>query len=202
MSMFVGAIGALTQTNIKRLMAYSSIANMGYALVALSAGTQAGVKGMLIFMSIYTITVIGIFACILQMRIRNGMVEQISDLAGLSKTNRGLAIVLSIFMFSVMGIPPLLGFFGKFFAFAPAVQAGLTWLVVLALVASVIGAFYYLRIIKTIWFDETEQEFVEAPKTLRGLSVISALLVFPLLLLPFVSIPAQSLISQAAASLF
>jgi len=202
MSMFVGAIGALTQTNIKRLMAYSSIANMGYALVALSAGTQAGVKGMLIFMSIYTITVIGIFACILQMRIRNGMVEQISDLAGLSKTNRGLAIVLTIFMFSVMGIPPLLGFFGKFFAFVPAMEAGLTLLVVLALVASVIGAFYYLRLVKIMWGDESEQEFVEAPKTLRGLTVISALLVFPLLLLPMVSIPAQSLISQAAASLF
>ena len=202
LSMFVGAIGALTQTNIKRLMAYSSIANMGYALVALSAGTEAGVKGMLIFMSIYTITVIGIFACILQMRIRNGMVEQISDLAGLSKTNRGLAIVLTIFMFSVMGIPPLLGFFGKFFAFVPAMQAGLTWLVVLALVASVIGAFYYLRLVKIMWGDESEQEFVEAPKTLRGLTVISALLVFPLLLLPMVSIPAQSLISQAAASLF
>jgi len=202
LSMFVGAIGALTQTNIKRLMAYSSIANMGYALVALAAGTQAGVKGMLIFMSIYTITVIGIFACILQMRIRNGMVEQISDLAGLSKTNRGLAIVLTMFMFSVMGIPPLLGFFGKFFAFVPAIEAGLTWLVVLALIASVIGAFYYLRIVKIMWGDETEQEFVEAPKTLRGLSVLSGLLVFPLLLLPFVSIPAQSLISQAAASLF
>ncbi|WP_026942081.1 NADH-quinone oxidoreductase subunit NuoN [Hellea balneolensis] len=202
LSMFVGAIGALTQTNIKRLMAYSSIANMGYALVALSAGTQAGVKGMLIFMSIYTITVIGIFACILQMRIRNGMVEQISDLAGLSKTNRGLAIVLTMFMFSVMGIPPLLGFFGKFFAFIPAMEAGLTWLVVLALVASVIGAFYYLRLVKIMWGDENENEFVQAPKTLRGLAVITALLVFPLLLLPMISIPAQSWISQAAASLF
>ena len=202
MSMFVGAIGALTQTNIKRLMAYSSIANMGYALVALSAGTQAGVKGMLIFMSIYTITVIGIFACILQMRIRNGMVEQISDLAGLSKTNRGLAIVLTMFMFSVAGIPPLVGFGGKLFAFLPAMDAGLIWLVVLALLASVISAFYYLRVIKTIWFDEPESEFVEAPKTLRYLTLISGLLVFPLLWLPFVFIPAQSLISQAAASLF
>ncbi len=202
LSMFVGAIGALTQTNIKRLMAYSSIANMGYALVPLAAGTAAGVKGMLIFMSIYVITVIGIFACILQMRIRNGMVEQISDLAGLSKSNRGLAIVLTMFMFSVMGIPPLLGFFGKFFAFVPAIEAGLTWLVVLALVASVIGAFYYLRLVKIMWGDENENEFVEAPKTLRGLTVISALLIFPILLLPFISIPAQSLISQAAASLF
>jgi len=202
LSMFVGAIGALAQTNIKRLMAYSSIANMGYALVPLAAGTMAGVKGMLIFMSIYVITVIGIFACILQMRIRNGMVEQISDLAGLSKSNKSLAIILSMFMFSVMGIPPLLGFFGKLFAFLPAMETGLTWLVVLALIASVIGAFYYLRLIKTMWFEEAENEFVQAPKTLRGLSTISVLLVFPLFLLPFLAVRSQGIIAQAAASLF
>ena len=202
MSMFIGAIGALAQTNIKRLMAYSSIANMGYALVPLAAGTVAGVKGMLIFMSIYVISAIGIFACILQMRIRNGMVEQISDLAGLSKTNKTLAIILSMFMFSLMGIPPFLGFFGKLFAFLPAMEAGLTWLVVLALIASVIGAFYYLRLVKTMWFDEPENEFVEAPKTLRYLSAISVLMIFPLLMIPFVASNSQSLISLAAQSLF
>ena len=202
LSMFVGAIGALAQTNIKRLMAYSSIANMGYALVPLAAGTVAGVNGMLLFMSIYVITTIGVFACILQMRIRSGMVEQISDLAGLSKTNKPLAIILSMFMFSVMGIPPFLGFFGKVFAFLPAMQAGLTWLVVLALIASVIGAFYYLRIVKMMWFDEAENEFVSAPKTLRGLSTLSALLVLPLFLLPFLAVRSQGLIAQAAASLF
>ena len=202
MSMFIGAIGALTQTNIKRLMAYSSIANMGYALVPLAAGTVAGVQGMLIFMSIYVITSIGIFACILQMRIRNGMVEQISDLSGLSKSNPTLAVILTMFMFSVMGIPPLLGFFGKWFAFVPAMQAGLTWLVVLALVASVIGAFYYLRIVKIMWGDEERHEFVQAPKTLRGLVAITALLVFPLMLLPFMATGGQNLIAQAAASLF
>jgi len=202
LSMFVGAIGALAQTNIKRLMAYSSIANMGYALVPLSAGGAAGVKGMLIFMSIYVITVIGIFACILQMRIRNGMVEKISDLSGLSKSNKGLAIVLTMFMFSVMGIPPLLGFWGKLFAFLPAVEAGLVWLVVLALVASVIGAFYYLRIIKSMWFDEAAHEFVEAPSSLRWISIGSAVLILPLLILPFTAIPATGFISQAAASLF
>lgn len=202
LSMFVGAIGALAQTNIKRLMAYSSIANMGYALVPLAAGGAAGVKGMLIFMSIYVITIVGIFACILQMRIRNGMVEQISDLSGLSKSNKGLAIVLTVFMFSVMGIPPLLGFFGKWFAFAPAVGAGLVWLVVLALIASVIGAFYYLRIIKSMWFDEPVQEFVEAPASLRWMTIVCALLVLPLLILPFTAISATGFISQAAASLF
>lgn len=202
LSMFVGAIGALAQTNIKRLMAYSSIANMGYALVPLAAGGEAGLKGMLIFMSIYVISVVGVFACILQMRIRNGMVEQISDLSGLSKSNKGLAVVLSMFMFSVMGIPPLLGFFGKWFAFMPAVEAGLVWLVVLALVASVIGAFYYLRIVKSMWFDAPAHEFVEAPASLRWVTTVSAALVMPLLILPFTAIPATSFISQAAASLF
>ena len=202
LSMFIGAIGALVQVNIKRLMAYSSIANMGFALVALSAGNESGVKGMLIFMSIYVISIIGIFACILQMRIRDGMVENINDLAGLSKSNRSLALVLTVFMFSIMGIPPLLGFFGKFFAFVPAIEAGMVWLVVLALIASVIGAFYYLRLVKIIWGDESSHEFVEAPKTLRTIALMSSLLVFPILILPLISIPTQSLISRAASSLF
>lgn len=202
LSMVVGALGALQQTNIKRLMAYSSIANMGYALVPLAAGTMAGVQGMLIFMSIYVITVIGIFALILQMRIRNGMVEQISDLAGLSTSNRGMAILMTLFMFSLMGIPPLLGFFGKLFAFLPAADAGLMPLVVIALVASVIGAFYYLRVIKTMWFDEERHEFVEAPRNLRFLSLVSGVLILPLLLLPGISTGAQGLITRAAESLF
>ncbi len=201
LSMFVGAIGALRQTNIKRLMAYSSIANMGYALVPLAVGTAAGVRGMLIFMSIYMITVVGVFACILQMRIRDGMVEQIEDLGGLSKTNKGLAVILTCFMFSLMGIPPLLGFFGKLFAFYPAVTGGLTWLVVLALIASVIGAFYYLRIIKVMWIDEGEREFVRAPRSLWALSSISSLLIF-IMIIPFIALPAQGWIDQAAASLF
>ncbi len=201
LSMFIGAVGALRQTNIKRLMAYSSIANMGYALVALSAGSEAGVRGMLIFMAIYIITMIGLFACILQMRIRDGMVEQISDLAGLSKSNQSLAIILSLFMLSLMGIPPLLGFFGKLFAFLPAIEAGLIGLVVFALVASVVGAFYYLRIIKIMWMDDAENEFVQAPTSLRVLSGLAAILVL-VLIIPYFSIPAQGWISQAAASLF
>jgi len=131
LSMVVGSLGAIVQTNIKRLMAYSSIANMGYALVPLAAGTIAGVQGMLIFMVIYIITVIGVFATILQMRLRNGMVEKISDLSGLSKSNPGMAVVFTLLLFSLIGIPPLLGFFGKWFAFYPAVEAGLIWLVVI-----------------------------------------------------------------------
>ena len=200
--MLVGAFGALTQTNIKRLMAYSSIANMGYALVALSAGGVAGVNGMLVFMSIYLVTIIGTFACILQMRTRDGMVENISDLGGLSKANLPLAIIMSAMMFSVAGIPFFVGFFGKWFAFAPAYGSGLAWLVVVALLSSVVGAFYYLRIVKTIWFDDQAQSFVEAPRSLAVLSSVSALLLFPVLLLPFVASPVLALIERAASSLF
>lgn len=201
-SMFIGAVGALNQRNIKRLMAYSSIANMGYALVPLAAGTLFGVKGMLIFMTIYVVTSVGVFAAILQMRIRNGMVEQISDLSGLSQTNRSLALVMTAFFFSLAGIPPLLGFFGKLFAFWPAVDAGLIWLVVSALIASVIGAFYYLRVIKTIWFDEPSQEFVDAPASLRWITTGSALVLVLLVALPFLTFPLQGLIDSAAAALF
>ncbi len=202
MSMLIGAIGALQQTNIKRLMAYSSIANMGYALVPLAAGTEAGVRGMLIFMTIYLITVVGIFACILQMRIRDGMVERISDLSGLAKNNRGMALAMTVFMLSLMGIPPLLGFFGKLFAFLPAVQADLIWLVVLALIASVIGAFYYLRIIKTMWFDEGDTEFVIPVRSLSWTSAISALLLVGIVLVPFIAKSGQNWIALASSGLF
>lgn len=201
LSMFIGAFGALRQTNIKRLMAYSSIANMGYALVPLAAASVAGVKGMLIFMVIYLITVLGIFACILQMRIRDGMVERISDLSGLAQSNRGMAIALTIFMLSLMGIPWMLGFFGKFYAFWPAVSAGLIWLVVLALVASVVGAFYYLRIIKIIWFDEAEHEFITPARELGWTSTISAILLAGLMLLPFFASRGQAWIEMAAKSI-
>ena len=187
LSMVVGALGAIVQTNIKRLMAYSSIANMGYALVPLAAASVAGVQGMIVFMVIYIITVIGVFSTILQMRLRDGMVEQISDLAGLSKSNPGMAISLTIFMFSLIGIPPLLGFFGKLFAFLPAIEAGLTWLVVIALIASVIGAFYYLRLVKVMWFDEPEREFVTPPASVKIISLIAVLLICPRLIIPGIS---------------
>ena len=202
LSMFVGAIGALAQTNIKRLMAYSSIANMGYALVPLAAGSVAGVKGMLIFMTIYIITVIGVFATILQMRLRNGMVEKINDLSGLSKSNPAMAGIFTALLFSLIGIPPLVGFFGKWFAFYPAVEVGLTWLVVIALIASVISAFYYIRVIKTMWFDEPTREFIRAPRITRIIAIISVLLVLPVLILPGISGAAIGLAESAAQALF
>ena len=202
LSMLVGALGAIVQTNIKRLMAYSSIANMGYALVPIAVGTAAGIQGMLIFMTIYVITVIGVFATILQMRLRNGMVEKISDLSGLSKTNPGMAISFTIFMFSLIGIPPLLGFFGKWYAFAPAFEAGLAWLAVVALILSVVGAFYYLRLVKVMWFDEPTREFVRAPRLVRVIAIVSVLLIFPLLIIPGISGGAIGLAEAAAQALF
>lgn len=201
LSMVIGAFGGLRQSNIKRLMAYSSIANMGYALVALASGSEAGVFGMLVFMSIYIITVIGVFACILQMRIGDGMVEQLSDLSGLSKTNPGLSLTLTMLMVSLIGIPPWFGFWGKWFAFAPAMDAGLTWLVILALVASVVAAFYYLRIIRLMWFAEAERDFTDAPKSLSWTGALAALLILPLLYLPFLIAPGRALIEGAAQSL-
>ena len=202
LSMLVGALGAIVQTNIKRLMAYSSIANMGYALVPIAVGTVAGIQGMLVFMTIYVITVIGVFATILQMRLRNGMVEKISDLSGLSKTNPGMAISFTIFMFSLIGIPPLLGFFGKWYAFAPAFEAGLAWLAVIALILSVVGAFYYLRLVKVMWFDEPTREFVRAPRLVRVIAIVSVLLIFPLLIIPGISGGSIGLAEAAAQALF
>ncbi len=202
LSLIVGTFGALTQRNIKRLMGYSSIANMGYALVALAAGGAAGVSGLLIFMSIYVITVIGIFACILQMQTREGMVENIDDLGGLSSDNMPLALSFTGLMFSVAGMPFFLGFIGKWFAFAPAVNNGLTWLVVIALLTSVIAAFYYLRIIKVIWFDEKAAEFVEPSRFLITLSLVTSGFLAVALLLPWVLAPARQIIEAATQSLF
>ncbi len=201
LSMLVGALGGLMQTNIKRLMAYSSIANMGYALVPLTAGTLAGLTGMLTFMTIYIVTIIGVFACILQMRLRSGIVEQISDLSGLAETNKGLAVTLTLMMVSLIGIPPMAGFWGKWFAFGPAIGAGHYFIVVLALVSSVVGAFYYLRIIRLMWFAESKEPFIVGAGAERSLSVMSAILLIVLVVVPFITHPSLSLIRNAATSI-
>jgi proton-translocating NADH-quinone oxidoreductase, chain N len=153
-SMVLGAFAAIGQTNIKRLMAYSSIGHMGFALVGLAAGTEAGVQGVLIYLAVYLAMTAGTFACILAMRREDGMVEDISSLAGLSRTSPVMGTLLALLMFSLAGIPPLGGFFAKYFVFAAAVEAGLYWLPVIGVVASVVGAYYYLRIVKLIYFDE------------------------------------------------
>ncbi len=153
-SMFWGSVAAIGQTDIKRLMAYSSIGHMGFALVGLAAGTEQGAQALLIYLTIYVVMNIGMFAYILCMERSGRPVTQISDLAGLSKASPGHAIALTALLFSLAGVPPLAGFFGKYFVFLAAVEAGLAPLAVAGAIASVIGAFYYLRIIKMMYFDE------------------------------------------------
>ena len=154
-SIIFGAVAAIGQTNIKRLMAYSSINNVGFALIGLAAATPAGVAATMSYMAIYVIMTVGVFACILQMRDAEGRpVESIASLAGLSQSRKGLAAALAIFMFSMAGIPPLFGFWAKFLVFDAAVASGLTALAAFGIAASVIGAYYYLKIIKTMYFDE------------------------------------------------
>ncbi|HEY6834382.1 MAG TPA: NADH-quinone oxidoreductase subunit NuoN [Pseudolabrys sp.] len=166
-SMALGAFAAIGQKNIKRLMAYSSIGHMGFALVGLAAGTPEGVQGVLVYMSIYVVMTLGTFACIIAMR-RDGLaVETISDLAGLSRTHPTMAFFLAMLLFSLAGIPPLAGFFAKFYVFLAAIKAGLYVLAVIGVLASVVGAYYYLMIVKTMYFDEPARSFERMPGSLR-----------------------------------
>ncbi len=159
-SMLLGAFAAIHQTNIKRLMAYSSIGHMGFALVGLAAGTPEGVRGVLIYLAIYVAMNVGTFACILCMRQKDGMVESIADLSGLSRNHPVRAAFFALFLFSLAGIPPLAGFFAKFYIFVAAVNAGLYALAIIGVLASVVGAYYYLRIVKIMYFDAPAEPFV------------------------------------------
>jgi len=170
-SMILGALAAIGQSNIKRLMAYSSIGHVGYALVGLAAGTREGVAGVIVYMAIYLAMNVGTFCCILMMRRKGGMVETIADLSGLARTRPGMAAALAIFMFSLAGVPPLAGFFGKFFIFMAAIDARAYWLAVIGVLASVVGAYYYLRIIKIMYFDAPAEPF-EAPES-RTLPILA-----------------------------
>jgi NADH-quinone oxidoreductase subunit N len=161
-SMLLGAFAAINQTNIKRLMAYSSIGHVGYILVGLAAANEGGIRGVGVYLAIYLLSNVGTFACILCMRVRGTMVENISDLRGISKTNPILALALAIFMFSMAGIPPLAGFFSKLYVFLAAIEAKLYLLAVIGVLASVVSAFYYLRIVKLMYFDEAADPFDKA----------------------------------------
>lgn len=165
LSMLLGAFAAIAQTNIKRLMAYSSIGHVGYALIGLAAGTEEGVRGILIYLAIYLAMNVGTFACILCMRQKDQMVEGVGDLAGLAKTHPGMALLLAAFMFSLAGVPPLAGFFGKFYIFISAINAGLYTLAVIGVLSSVVGAYYYLRIVKIMYFDDVSEPLA---KPVRG----------------------------------
>jgi NADH-quinone oxidoreductase subunit N len=198
-SMALGAFAAIGQRNIKRLMAYSSIGHMGYALVGLAAGNQAGVQGVVIYLVIYLAMTLGAFAVILAMRRSTGMVEEISDLAGLSRTNPVLAFMFAMLLFSLAGIPPLAGFFAKFYVFLAAVQAGLYPLAVIGVLASVVGAYYYLRIVKIMYFDEPAEKF--APMTLELRAVLAVSGAFTLLYVFFAG-PVGGIAEVAAKTFF
>jgi NADH-quinone oxidoreductase subunit N len=176
-SMALGAFAAIGQSNIKRLMAYSSIGHIGFALVGLASNSEAGVRGVVIYMLIYMAMTLGTFAFILAMRRNNRNVEQIDDLAGLSATNPMMATILTILMFSLAGIPPLAGFWAKWYVFLASINAHLYALAVIGVLTSVVGAYYYLRIIKIMWFDEPAGGFQPMSGELRLVLGLSGMFV-------------------------
>ena len=199
-SMVLGAFAAINQRNIKRLMAYSSIGHVGYALIGLAVANETGVRGIMIYMAIYLFMNLGAFACILTM-IRGGrMVEGIDDLAGLSRSHPLVALAMALFMFSMSGIPPLAGFFGKLYIFLAAIEAGLYALAVIGVLSSVVAAFYYLRIVKVMYFDEAE-ESLDRP---IGREIGMVLAGTSLVIVFFFALPSPILTSamSAAAALF
>jgi NADH-quinone oxidoreductase subunit N len=195
LSMFLGAFAAIGQTNIKRFMAYSSIANMGYVLIGLAAGSAQGVQGALIYLLIYVVTNAGAFGVILAMRHSGGMAEDIADLSGLARSRPGLAFVFAAMMLSLAGIPPLAGFFAKFYVFLAAINAHLYVLAVLGVLASVIGAYYYLRIVKIMYFDEPAPAFDE-----QLTMSLNAILVGSSLFTLFFIVGAAPLVAMAGAA--
>jgi NADH-quinone oxidoreductase subunit N len=198
-SMALGAFAAIGQTNIKRLMAYSSIGHMGFALVGLAAGTPEGVHGVLVYMAIYVAMTLGVFACILSMRRDGQMVENIADLAGLARTKPTMAFFFAMLLFSLAGIPPLAGFFAKFYVFLAAIQAGLFTLAVIGVITSVVGGYYYLMIVKTMYFDEPAKPFEPMPYELKAVLAVTGL--FNLLFFVYPS-PLIQAADAAAKSLF
>ena len=199
-SMILGSVAAIAQRNIKRLMAYSSIGHVGYALIGLAAGTASGIRGVLVYLAIYLFMNVGAWAVILCMRRQGRMLEEISDLSGLSRTHPALALGLAIFMFSFAGLPPTAGFFAKLYIFLAAIDAHLTGLAVIGVVTSVVGAFYYFRVVKVMYFDEPVAAFDHPiAGELKGVLVVTALVTLFFFLLPG---PVIGSAEVAAASLF
>jgi len=201
-STILGGVAAIGQSNFKRLLAYSSINNVGFALFGLAAGTAEGVAATMTYMAVYVAMTLGSFICVLQMRTPDGEpIETIASLSGLSRSRPGLAAALAIFMFSLAGIPPLFGFWPKFLVFDALVRAGFWPLAMIGIATSVIGAFYYLKIVKTMYFDDPAADYApSASKIEGGLIVLSALAVSPL---GYLAIPLLDATSMAAArSLF
>jgi len=177
-SMILGAVAAIGQSNIKRLMAYSSIGHMGYALAGLAPGTNAGIHSTIIYLTIYLVMNLGAFGCILMMKRENIFYEKINDLSGLSKNHPMLALSFLIILFSLAGMPPLAGFFAKFYIFMAVIEAKMYTLAIIGLVTTVVSAFYYLRIIKVIYFDKPIEPFEESNEWgLKAPLVLSSILI-------------------------
>ncbi len=198
-SMLLGSFAAIGQTNFKRLMAYSAIGNMGFALTGLAAGTEAGVYGVLIYMAAYLVMTLGTFAAILSMQRKGRAIETIADLAGLSKTSPAMAFFLAMLMFSLAGVPPLAGFFAKFYVFQAAIQANLYPLAVIGVLASVVAAYYYLRIVKMMYFDDPAEAFDKANPAIRVVLAVAGLVSLLFWVFPA---PVVEAASAAAHSLF
>jgi len=198
-SMVLGAFAAIGQTNIKRLLAYSSIGHMGFALSGLAAGSPEGIRGVVLYMTIYTLTTIGIFACVLAMRRNDNHLENIYDLAGLSQNSKMMAFVMAMLLFSLAGIPPLAGFFAKYVVFLAAFKAGLWPLVIIGVLASVVGAFYYIRVILIMYVNDPEDAFDPIAGELK--LIIAVCSVFVITFALFGS-PLFDLAQAAATSLF
>ena len=198
-SMALGSFAAIGQRNIKRLMAYSSIGHMGYALVGLAAGTAEGVQGVIVYLAIYLAMTLGTFACILAMRRKCHMVEDIDQLSGLSSTSPMMAFLLAMLLFSLAGIPPLAGFFAKFYVFLAAIHAGFYALAVIGVLLSVVGAYYYLRIVKIMYFDAPAERFEPMPGLLAAVLGASGLFILFYFVYPA---PLANVAETAAKSLF
>jgi NADH-quinone oxidoreductase subunit N len=198
-SMVLGSFAAIGQRSIKRLMAYSSIGHMGFALIGLAAGTAQGVQGVLIYMAIYLTMTLGVFAVILSMRRTGGMVETIDQLSGLARTRPTTAFFMAMLLFSMAGVPPLAGFFAKFYVFLAAIQSGLYALAVIGVLASVVGAYYYLAIVKIMYFDEPAEGFVPMPDELKVVLAVCGLFNILFFLYPG---PLVGVAQAAAHSLF
>ena len=182
-----GAIAAIGQTNIKRLIAYSSIGHIGYALAGIATGTVSGYSSTIVYISIYIVMNLGIFGCIFLMKKDDKYTESINDLAGLSKSHPLLSIAFLIILFSLAGIPPFAGFFAKFYIFMSVIENGMFTLAIIGLLSTVISAFYYLRIIKIIYFDENQQKFDEIKDiNISGTVLLSCTLIILFFLYPSV----------------
>ncbi|MEI9963648.1 MAG: NADH-quinone oxidoreductase subunit NuoN [Caulobacteraceae bacterium] len=201
LSMLWGAFAGLAQKNLKRLWAYSSIANVGYALVGLSAGGQAGAQSMLVFMVLYMIDVTGFFACLAALSRQGVAMETMDDMAGLIRVRPGLALAMTAFSLSALGLPPFSGFWAKVYVFKAAIDAGLWPVAVLGLVSSVVAAFYYLRLIKVMWFDPAAGGATDAaPAYAKGVAYVAALFSFPVAMVALAALdPAAAAAAQAFA---